>query len=377
MVPQGGAGVGAGMRRWTGKAMRWLTGIGLIVSLAAAGYAWLSLAPPGKAEKPGSVSASSPSSAIAVEIKPVKLGVVQRELEAVGSLRSNESVIVRPEITGRITEILFDEGQGVRRGAGLFRLDSAVARAQVNQAKASLELSRSNHERAADLLRKGAGTQRSHEEAIAKLRSDEAALSLSQATLDKTMLIAPFDGVLGLRRVSVGDYVNPGQDLVNIESIDSLKVDFRVPEIHALRLTNGQSIRVALDAIPDSTFDGKVYAIDPAHDPNGRAVILRAQIPNREGQLRPGMFARVTLIIDERKDAVMVPETALVPMGEEKFVYRVVDDKALLTKVKVGQRRGGQVEIVEGLTSTALVVSEGALKLRDGASVRAVSSKAL
>ena len=286
------------------------------------------------------------------------------------------SVIVRPEITGRITEILFDEGQGVRRGAALFRLDSAVARAQVNQAKASLELSRANHERAADLLRKGAGTQRSHEEAIAKLRTDEAALSLSQATLDKTMLVAPFDGVLGLRRVSVGDYVNPGQDLVNIESIDSLKVDFRVPEIHALRLTNGQSIRVALDAIPDATFDGKVYAIDPAHDPNGRAVILRARIPNSEGHLRPGMFARVTLIIDERKDAIMVPETALVPMGEEKFVYRVIDDKAALTKVKVGQRRGGQVEIVEGLASTALVVTEGAMKLRDGASVRPVSSTA-
>ncbi len=199
---------------------------------------------------------------------------------------------------------------------------------------------------------------------------------MSQAALDKTMLVAPFDGVLGLRRVSVGDYVNPGQDLVNIESIDSLKVDFRVPEIHALRLTNGQSIRVALDAIPDARFDGKVYAIDPAHDPNGRAVILRARIPNSEGQLRPGMFARVTLIIDERKDAVMVPETALVPIGEEKFVYRALDDKAVLTKVKVGQRRDGQVEIVEGLDPAALVVSEGAMKLRDGALVRAVSSKA-
>jgi membrane fusion protein (multidrug efflux system) len=122
-------------------------------------------------------------------------------------------------------------------------------------------------------------------------------------------------------------------------------------------------------------FDGKVYAIDPAHDPNGRAVILRARIPNSDGHLRSGMFARVVLVVDERRDAITVPETALVPVGEDKFVYRVVADKAVLTKVKVGQRRNGMVEITDGLAADAVVVTEGGMKLRDGAPVRAVTPK--
>ncbi|HEX2890360.1 efflux RND transporter periplasmic adaptor subunit [Vineibacter terrae] len=343
--------------------------------LAVAGYVWLPLMPPGQAGKPAPAANAGPAP-VAVEIMPVGRGAVQRELQAVGSLRSNEAVMIRPEIAGRITQILFDEGQKARKGDPLVRLDAAIAQAQLDQATASLILSRANHERAADLVRKGVGTQRAYEEALAKLRADEAALALAQATLDKTTLVAPFDGVLGLRRVSVGDYVNPGQDLVNIENIDTLKVDFRVPEIHALRLATGQSIKVVLDAIPDAAFDGKVYAIDPAHDPNGRAVILRARISNSKGHLRSGMFARVTLLIDERDDAIMIPETALVPVGDEKFVYRVVDDNAVLTKVRLGQRRGGKVEIVEGLTADAMIVTEGAMKLRDGVAVRPAASKA-
>jgi membrane fusion protein (multidrug efflux system) len=310
-----------------------------------------------------------------VEAGPVKLGTVRRQIEAVGSLRSNESVIIRPEVSGRIAEILFDEGQQVRKGTPLFRLDSAVARAQVEQAKASLILSRANHERAEDLYRRGAGTQRARDEAVSKLHADDATLSLAQATLDKMTLVAPFDGIIGLRRVSVGDYVNPGQDLVNFENLESLKVDFRVPEVYSMQLKVGQTVQINLDAIPNRTYDGAVYAIDPAHDPNGRAIILRARLPNRDGLLRSGMFARVTLLVEEHDQAIVVPETALVPIGQDQFIYRIVDGKAVMTKVRVGQRRRGQVEIIEGLAHDAVIVTEGAVKLRDGTAVRAVAPR--
>jgi membrane fusion protein (multidrug efflux system) len=354
--------------------MRWLIGIVLVAAIAA-GAAWhFNLIP-----QPGPVAsvnaATSAATPITVAAAPVTLTRVQRQIEAVGSLRSNESVIIRPEIAGRIAEILFDEGLQVHKGTPLFRLDAAIPRAQVEQAKASLVLSRANHERAEDLHRRGAGTERARDEAVFRLRADEAALALAQATLDKATLVAPFDGIIGLRRVSVGDYVNPGQDLVNVENIESLKVDFRVPEIYSMQLRAGQTIRISLDAIADSSYEGTVYAIDPAYDPNGRAIILRARLANRDGLLRSGMFARVTLMVDEREQAIVVPETALVPVGQDQFVYRVLDGKAVLTKIRIGQRRRGQVEIVEGLDPQSVIVTEGTVKLRDGSAVQTVAPK--
>lgn len=352
--------------------MRWLIGVVLVSAvIAAAAWHYMGARQPWSlAEVSAATSAAPP---VAVEAAPVRLARVQREIEAVGSLRSNESVIIRPEIAGRITEILFDEGQPVPKGTPLFRLDDVIARAQLEQAKASLVLSRANHERTQDLHSRGAGTQRARDEALAKLREDEAALELAQATLSKATILAPFDGVIGLRRVSVGDYVNPGQDLVNIEDLGSLKVDFRVPEIYSMQLRVGQIVRVRLDAIPDSSYEGTVYAIDPAYDPNGRAIILRARLPNSDGLLRSGMFARVTLLVDEREQAIVVPETALVPVGENQFVYCVIDGKAVMTKVRTGQRRRGQVEIVEGLSHDAVIVTEGTVKLRDGSAVRTIA----
>jgi membrane fusion protein (multidrug efflux system) len=220
-------------------------------------------------------------------------------------------------------------------------------------------------------MAKGAGSPRAHDEALAKMRADEAALALAQATLDKSTLVAPFDGVLGLRRISVGDYVNPGQDIVNIENLEAMKVDFRIPEIFALQLRVGQTIRVTFDAIPDRTFEGSVYAIDPALDPNGRAVILRARMTNIDSLLRSGMFARVVLLLDDTSQSILVPEAALVPVGQEHFVFLVTEGRANLVKVKIGQRREGEVEVAEGLSREAIVVTEGALKLRDGSQVSA------
>ncbi|MGE8940359.1 efflux RND transporter periplasmic adaptor subunit [Leptospira interrogans] len=353
--------------------MRWLIGAVLTGGLVIAAGGWLYAKQPSRSAT--APEAPPPPVQIAVEASPVEVGPIRRQIEAVGSLRSNESVILRSEIPGRIGEILFEEGQSVTRGTPLIKLDATVARAQVDQQNAGLVLSRLNYHRAQGLLTKGAGSQRAYDEAFAKLRADEAALALAQAVLDKATLKAPFDGILGLRKISVGDYVNPGQDLVNIENIETLKVDFRVSETHAVQLKVGQTIRVTLDAIPGTAYEGKVYAIDPAHDPNGRAVVLRARLPNKDGQLRSGMFARVVLILEDLKQRILLPETALVPMGQDLFVFRLDDGKAKLTKVKIGQRRFGSVEIVEGLDESAVIITEGALKLRDGALVSAHMAK--
>jgi membrane fusion protein (multidrug efflux system) len=182
-------------------------------------------------------------------------------------------------------------------------------------------------------------------------------------------LMAPFDGVLGLRKVSVGDYVTPGQDMVNLESIASLKVDFRVPEIFLAALKPGQEIGVTVDAFPGRRFDGVVYAIDPLVDEAGRSVALRARIPNADRELRPGAFVSVTLVVERRENAVMVPEQAMVARGGEQFVYRIVDGVAVLTGVTTGKRRNAQVEIIKGLAAGDVVVTAGQMKLRDGVAV--------
>ena len=353
--------------------MRWFIGIILIAVLVAAGYGWRHIEPYlGLQRTVAAPSAAPQINEIAVEAARVKVGAIRRQIEAVGSLRSDESVMIRPEISGRVAEILFKEGTKVSRGDPLVRLDASVAKAQVAQQAANVTLSRANQERATDLMTKGAGSARAHDEALARMRADEATLALAQATLDKSTLLAPFDGVLGLRRISVGDYVNPGQDIVNIENLEAMKVDFRIPEIFALQLKTGQTIRVSLDAIPGKTFDGAVYAIDPALDTNGRAVILRARMANTDSLLRSGMFARVSLLLDDMGQRILVPEAALMPVGQEHFVFQVGEGgRASLTKVKVGQRRAGQVEIEDGLANDAVIVTEGVLKLRDGSSIRA------
>jgi membrane fusion protein, multidrug efflux system len=340
--------------------------------LAAAGGAWwfFYFEPPQAEGAPGPPGGAG--MAVPVETAPVEVGPIQRRLNAVGSLRSNESVIIRPEIAGRISGIRFEEGEQVGQGQVLVVLDDSVHRAEVEQVEASLLLSQANHDRAVDLLRRGVGTTKARDEAIAQLHADQASLELAKARLEKTVIRAPFDGVVGLRKVSVGDVVGVGQDIVNLEQIDPLKADFRVAEVYLAAVRRGQKIELTADAFPGETFPGEVYAIDPLIDESGRSILLRARLPNPDAILRPGLFVRVALVLNEREDAIQVPEQALVPQGQEQFVFRVVDGKAALTKVTAGIRRDGMVEITEGLGPDDEVVTAGQIKIRDGAPVQPV-----
>jgi membrane fusion protein (multidrug efflux system) len=327
---------------------------------------------PKQAEKQAEKKGGGPPGgfSIPVETAEAKLGRMDRSILAVGTLRSNQSVVIRPEIAGRIVKIHFDEGQTVAKGAPLVSLDDTIARAEVAQARAALTLSRANFDRAKELLGRGAGTQRTRDESLAKLRSDEANLALAEARLEKTVIAAPFKGIVGLRAVDVGDFVNIGQQIVNIEDVDPMKVDFRVPEVFLSAVAPGQRVEVTADAWPKQSFTGELYAIDPLIDALGRSIVIRARLPNEEGRLRPGLFVRVKLILKGRDDAVLIPEQALVPVGEAQFVFRVTDGKAQQTKVVTGERRDGLVEITDGLAAGETVVTAGQIKLRNGAPVK-------
>ena len=330
----------------------------------------------GAPQSAGKSAPGGPASGIAVEAIKVKSVRMAQGLTAVGSLRSDESVTIRPEVSGRISEFGFREGQRVAKGTTLIRFDTSVQRAELAQAEANLGLSKSRLERSRDLFTKGFISAQARDEAESNFKVAQATYDLSQARLTKLEIKAPFSGIVGLRMVSIGDYVKDGQDIVNLEEIDPLKVDFRIPEIYLKQVAVGQALQITLDAFPNQTFQGKVFAINPLVDTNGRSIVIRAMVKNTEARLRPGMFARVRLLFSDERDSVAVPEQSLIPVGDDHYLFKVVDGRAQRFKVDIGQRREGQVEVLQGLIAGEVVVTAGQLKLRDGSQVKIAQSAA-
>ncbi len=344
------------------EAPQWVCGLIMFSTVATGVFA---AEPPAKGGTPG---AGGPPP-VPVETVAALVDSVNDEVSAVGSLQSNETVVIRPEIAGRVAKIHFREGQSVGEGDPLFSLDAQEYQAQVAQSAASVKLAELNYARAKDLREKSLISQQEYDETSAKLEESRAKLTLDQSRLDKTVIRAPFNGVVGVRNVSPGAYVKTGDDLVTLEDVNPIKVEFKVPETYARQIRVEQLIQVRVDAYPGETFTGEVYTIDTKMDSQTRTMLLRGRIPNSKRNLRPGMFARVSLILATRSAALVVPEQAIVPMGSDSFVFRVVDGKAVQTRVQTGRRLGGKVEIKTGLQKDDVVVTAGQMKLRDGAAV--------
>lgn len=311
----------------------------------------------------------------------VEMAVVTSEplnvnIEAVGTLAANESVILRPEVAGRVLEIPFTEGAPVKKGDVLFKLDDRIMRAELKQAAANARMARLDYDRFVKLARTGAATRRLADQSQANLSVAEANADLAGAKLDYATIRAPFDGVVGLRKISPGEYVTVGQDLANFVSYDPMKVDFTIPETRSGALQVGQTINIALDALPSEIFKGQVYALNPELDVSGRAVSLRALVPNPDGRLKPGSFARIELEISQNNAALTIPEGAVIPQGDKQFVYRITPESTvMLTPVSIGQRLTGKVEITQGLAEGDRVVISGQNKLHEGAMVEIIVVK--
>ncbi|WP_342128675.1 efflux RND transporter periplasmic adaptor subunit [Hydrogenophaga sp. OTU3427] len=380
------------------KVVVWLlAGAGL--ALASGGAWWLQKGAPstattdaatpaaGAGKGPTAAGGARPGAGVAggvpgVEVARVKTLPLQDDAQAVGSLKSRQSVTLRPEVAGRVAEIAFADGARVRKGQLLLRLDDTLQKAELSQAEAQLSIARANLKRNQELVAENFVAQRVLDESRASLQVAEAQVALAQARLGRMRLLAPFDGTVGIRTVNLGDFVKDGADLVNLEDTSMLYVDFRMPERYQGQLAVGQGVKVQIDALPGRDFSAKVQALDPLVDANGRSVLVRAVMsPGGGVTLRPGMFARVTTVFSVNDAALVVPEEALVPQGGKQLVFKIASEGegeaartvVRRTEVQLGVRRGSQVQITRGLSEGDTVVVAGQQRLqRDGMAVRVI-----
>lgn len=321
-------------------------------------------ATPAPAAKPG----------LPVKAETVKISKVSDDVSAVGSLLAEESVIIRPEIDGRIVGLHFQEGQAISAGARLVTIDPTEYEAQAAAQRADLKTEEQRLARTKDLYEQKFISKDALDVQVGNVARLKAHVDEAESRLAKTVIRAPFSGILGLRQVSPGAYVKAGSDIVRLENVSSIKVDFSIPETYLAKVRPNQEIVVRLDAYPDEQFKGRVYAVEPVVDERTRTIAMRARIPNKGFKLKPGMFVRVAVTLDSRPNAVVVPEQAIWPQGKDSYVYRVVDGKAALTKVEIGNRAPGSVEILKGLAANDVVVTDGQIKLKDGAPVSVIAA---
>jgi len=295
--------------------------------------------------------------------------------EALGNARANEAVDIRPQITAALVEILFDEGQRVKRGEVLVRLENSEPLADLAAARAALVDSESQYRRSLELFKTRVVSESQLEQLEAQRDADQAAVNAAQARLDHTVIRAPFEGQLGLRRVSLGSIVSPSTVITTLDDTSLIKLDFDVPEVFLARLERGLTVTAHSAAWPDHQFMGEVISIDTRVDPVSRTVTVRALLPNSDGHLRPGMFLTVT-VLKEDVQALMVPEQAIVPERSNQYVYVVGADNVVERReVHSGRRRPGEVEILDGLEPGALVITEGTQKVRPGQQVEVLPGR--
>jgi len=409
-----------------------------VIALAAVGGGWwyqnrpVSTAAKPAANPGGGGAPAAPVVAMGVEIAVVESANLRDDAQAVGTLKSRQNTVIRPEVAGRVVALGFSDGTRVSAGQLLVQLDDTLQRAEIQQSIVQVLVAQTNLGRNQALVEQNFIAQRSLDESLANLEVAKAQLLLSCARWQRMKILAPFSGTLGIRTVNVGDYVKEGADLVNLEDLSALYVDFRLPERYQDKVALRQTVDVQVDAIPGHSFQARIEAIDPLIDANGRAISVRAILGNSgskskttdsaapvnrvansaaqsaetlcpatvvptygagtaTGPLRPGMFARVNALFALKQAALSIPEEAIVPMGGKQFVIKAVPPDAVpehgplppdtklvsqRTEVKLGARRPGRVEILSGLTATDTVVVAGQFRLqKDGTALRVIETR--
>lgn len=322
--------------------------------------------------KPDAPTASRPAGPppLPIDYVPVKRQEITRTIEAVGTAQANEAVTITAKATGLVERINFQEGQQVKSGSILVELDAAESSANISALRAARDGAKLAYDRARQLIETKAVAQARVDELSKAYEGAEARLRAEQAKFSDSVIRAPFSGKLGLRKVSLGALVRPGDVITTLDDTTVIKLEFEIPETVLSGVAIGNRVVATASALPGKTLEGTVATIDSRVDPTTRAVRVRAMIANPEDVIKPGMFMTVAMSIGKVSDAIMVPEEALLAQGGEQFVFVIRDGRATRTRVTVGQRLPGLAQITNGLHGDEQVAVTGLQQLRDGARVR-------
>lgn len=290
------------------------------------------------------------------------------EVEALGTLRARESVDITSKVADRVVAIHFEEGKQVNKGEVLVELDSEEARADLAAAQAAERDSVSQYKRSQELYQTRALSEAQLDQLQATMLANQARVAAARSRVNDRRIIAPFTGRVGLRNVSLGGLVSPGGVITTLDDLSTVKLDFAVPELFLSTLKAGLPIEAQSSAYPSATFKGRVDSIDTRVDPTTRSIVVRALMDNRDSRLRPGMFMTLRLVRKEGK-ALMLPESAVVPENSSHYVFVVEQGRASRREVKLGRRRPGEVEVLDGLTVEDLAVVDGTMNVHDGSAV--------
>jgi membrane fusion protein (multidrug efflux system) len=334
----------------------------ILCAVGVAGILWLKK---GKESAPIMQAGAPPL----VKAMKAKTGTILRRVNAVGKLSAIQSVVLRPEVNGKVAKIYFKEGQKVKEGEPLYKIDDAIYKAKVKEAEARLAQTKEEYNRAVKLLEKNFGTIAQRDKTLADMQVNEAVLDEAKINLDNTIIKAPFAGVIGLSSVSVGAAVSPSVDLATVVDLDPINVDFSISESYLPYVQEGDIVDVTVEDIDILPIEAKITAISPEISPETLQVVLRAQMPNSELAYRPGFFARVLVLAGTIENAVLIPATAIEREGDEEYVLIVVDNVAIRSPVSTGMREGNEIEITHGVKAGDLVITDGGFRVQDGMEV--------
>lgn len=312
---------------------------------------------------------SKRSSTLNVDGVVLKKTDFSNRLEITGSIEANESITSRSEISGLVTGIFFKEGGHVKKGNLLVKINDIDIRAQLQEAITKENLAASNENRAKQLLEKGAISQEEYDISLAELQILKSQIQLIKAQLAKTSIIAPFSGKVGLRSISVGEYITPNTVITNIFDLSTVKVNFSIPERYASQIKIGQNISFDITGSPE-TYTGKIYAIEPGVNPQTRTLQLKALATNKDERLIPGFFAKINLPLTTIEDAILIPTEAVIPVLDGKVVYTTKNGKATQVSIETGTRTAEDILVLSGLAVGDTVLTTGAMALRPGANVK-------
>lgn len=309
-----------------------------------------------------------------VEVSQVSVGTVTDRFEAVGTVEALEAISVVTEIDGSLISLPFEEGSSVRKAQLIAMLDDSQLKAEVDRAAALREQSQSSYDRVKAVVEQKAAAPQDLDDASAVLKVAEANLAVAKARFAKTRIVAPFDGVVGARRVSVGTFLRTGQVIADLANIDEIRVVFSAPERFLPLVQRGAEVSVSTAAYPNHSHPGKIIVIEPVVDPGTRTTRIVARVPNPEQEFRPGMSANVSVVLGRRDSAVTIPNEAVFASGGQSFVFIVNSDSTVArVAITVGTRMADVVEITNGLNPGSTVVRAGHQKLFEGAHVMPIS----